>query len=80
VPPFEPTTPAESAQRSSIEPLPLMVVATGADSFSARELNSFSAPEITTPPPQMNTGCCALRSSFAARSTKKGSGEVLREG
>src|SRR3954465_12790454 len=87
-PPFEPTTPAqngpptpaEGAQRSSIEPLPLIVVATGAESFSASSASSASAPDRTTPPPQMKTGLFELLISFAASSTKNASGATLRDG
>ena len=80
VPPFDPTTPTEWAQRSSIEPLPLMVVATGAPSFSASSHNSASAREMTTPPPQMNSGLCAERKSLAASATISGSGATRRDG
>src|SRR5687767_12542800 len=80
VPPFDPTTPAECAQRSSIEPLPLIVVATGAHSFSASVVNSASAPASTTPPPQMSNGDLEDLRSLAASSTKKGSGATLLDG
>ncbi len=80
VPPFEPTTPTDCAQRSSIEPLPLMVVATGALNFSASSQSSASAREITTPPPQMKSGCLAERKTLAASSTISGSGAVRRDG
>ena len=80
VPPFEPTTPTACAQRSSMAPLPLMVVATGAASFSASSVSSASACEMTTPPPQMNNGLREFRSSLAASATISGSGALRRDG
>ena len=43
-------------------------------------VNSPSAPDSTTPPPQMNRGCFAFRNSLAANSTIAGSGATRRRG
>ena len=60
VPPLLPTTPAQSGWVSGRLPWPLMLVTTAAPSNSASAASSPSAPEITTPPPQMKIGALRL--------------------
>ena len=57
-----------------------MVVATGADSFSASSASSDSAPEITTPPPQMKTGFFDFLINLTAISMNEASGPVRLAG
>ncbi|MFN7979543.1 MAG: hypothetical protein U0P30_15525 [Vicinamibacterales bacterium] len=73
-PPFRPTTPTASGCVSAIAPLPVTVVHTGALSSTATASSASTAPDVTTPPPQMNTGRAAERMASAAASTAAGSG------
>ena len=81
VPPLVPTTPTASGWRSSIEPLPLMVVATGAREL-LRELCELGlgAGDHHAAAADEQRAASPRAAASAARSTVAGSGAARRDG